>query len=1273
MDWAIANAGSNTIWVYLGNGDGTWQLPRIIAVTGLSPVALATGDLNHDGKLDLVVGEADSGTVGVLLGNGDGTFGPELSFTTPGLPESVAVADFNNDGNLDVVVGQFGDASVGQLAFFAGDGTGKLGNPITHYGQIDEALFTTYSLAVADLDGDGLPDIVALDYSVAPIDGSVDLQEQAANARVYLNQGDGTFKMAQQLSFGDTLTQDIPFSIGATALALGDINKDGCVDAVILDTTGTANAFPGLCNGTFDTANAKIFATGVTAGAAALADVNGDGNLDLVATGFLFTDVSPSPSSDGVSVAVLFGDGSGNFGTPSLFRGEPGMFAVAAVDLNGDHFPEILTANQGSDTASIYLNDGHGGFGGPKGGYLGYLANGQMHAIVNAPITNFGFVDANGDGHKDLVALETGTQNPLPIQVTVLPGDGAGNFGAPIRSPILDADYTVSDLALEDFRNTKRPDMLVLGITSGSGSSFFYGLAKNNGDGTYQKPSIVLLPNAFVTQFVVGDFNNDGNLDFLVLGTNLNSSSSAATASLIPFLGDGTGNFAQGQPISFSLPAGTNGPTHAFAGDFNHDGKMDLLVQASGLLNPTDQNALYELLGNGDGTFQPASLLFNNFGYFKVADLNGDGLPDIVELQGVGLSTRNSPLPGKMYQIYLGNSDGTFSIGASYGPFPGAFGTGYLFGSADQPMHVNEPAVADFNGDGIPDLAVFQYVDGESINLYATVEGAVNSSVEILAGNGDGTFTTPNFAPMLGRVVVPQTYGDVNGDNRADLVEMNGYTSSYNILSATTGPSFSVGLVSDPVIGTQGKLRITLANPAAGSVALQLSASDPNISLPGMINISQGANSQDVPFQIGSGFNQSRLFALTAALGAESHIAYGSQAPAGTAAGFSAEVLYTGPPVIVASQSTPDYGLLMASDNGYSTQIQVSCQGLPKGANCLIGTNPVLLPAGQVFTDSLVVTTTSAVPTGMYNFTILLTDGVLSETIPAAFNVGDFGFSITPSSQTVGTTDSTFFTLQVPSIDGYTQGVQITCSGLPAGTFCPFNISVFPATPGNNVFQIVTQNAVPGPYNFTLTGTSGLLEHSASAQLIVSAGNFSGSISPSSATINVGSSQNFTVQLQSIDGFQGEVSVNCVSPPAGVACKFNPAQLNLGSNETASSVLSISVSVKPAFLSPRSLGFFRNGQAELTVSRRSLFLAALCVCFFSLFWHHTRSTVKRKFDVFPIVLFALLLTLGASSCGSAGGGGGANGGTTPITVQVIVQGIAGSATVNLGTVNVTVP
>ncbi len=209
--------------------------------------------MNGDGKLDLVVAEADSLAVAVLLGNGDGTFGPELTFTTPSIPISLAVADFNGDGKLDVVVGLLGTVNTGQLAFLPGDGTGKLGMPVIHYGQVNGAVFLTFAISAADLNGDGLPDIVALDFTIDFEGLFLTDQFGSAGARAYVNQGNGIFKMTQQFFHDQTLDQSPPLGLAVTAAALEDVNGDGCVDAVTLDSLGTATFFPGVCDGNFDT------------------------------------------------------------------------------------------------------------------------------------------------------------------------------------------------------------------------------------------------------------------------------------------------------------------------------------------------------------------------------------------------------------------------------------------------------------------------------------------------------------------------------------------------------------------------------------------------------------------------------------------------------------------------------------------------------------------------------------------------------------------------------------------------------------------------------------------------------------------------------------------------------------------------------------------------------------------------------------------------------------------------------------------------------------
>jgi hypothetical protein len=225
-----------------------------------------------------------------------------------------------------------------------------------------------------------------------------------------------------------------------------------------------------------------------------------------------------------------------------------------------------------------------------------------------------------------------------------------------------------------------------------------------------------------------GDFNGDGNVD-LAVATDVNNSSVSI------LMGNGDGTFKA--PVSYAT--GENVYWVA-VGDFNGDGIPDLVVSGSSLT--AEYWGLAVLIGNGDGTFQTPTTYYYESGYMPltvaVADFNGDGIADLVSLNQ---STAGTGFV--LATVYLGNGDGTFRS-ALVRTTSGPVGSGYSLG------------VGDFNGDGIPDIAMLGY-----------------STLDIFIGNGDGTFKT-GLSSNITSAAYPFVVADLNGDGKTDLAFSTG-------------------------------------------------------------------------------------------------------------------------------------------------------------------------------------------------------------------------------------------------------------------------------------------------------------------------------------------------------------------------------------------------------------------------------------------------------------------------------------------------------------------
>jgi hypothetical protein len=202
-DIVTTNSTANTVSVLLGDGDGTFRARTDFATSG-HPTSIDLGDVNGDGSVDLVTANTTPNTVSVLMGNGDGSFQPKVDYGTGSLPYTVIVEDVDRDGTLDVETVNYG-ASTASILLNNGDGTFRT--------KVDYATGSgPYALDVADLNHDGAADLVTSNHN-------------ANSVSILFGNGDGTFTAKT-----DRATGDGPFWVG-----LGDFDADGYGDLVSTD------------------------------------------------------------------------------------------------------------------------------------------------------------------------------------------------------------------------------------------------------------------------------------------------------------------------------------------------------------------------------------------------------------------------------------------------------------------------------------------------------------------------------------------------------------------------------------------------------------------------------------------------------------------------------------------------------------------------------------------------------------------------------------------------------------------------------------------------------------------------------------------------------------------------------------------------------------------------------------------------------------------------------------------------------------------------------
>ena len=342
----------------------------IVIAVGNTPSSVEIADLNADGKADIVVADADDNAVTVLLGDGKGKFAEAKGspFAAGNSPNDICVADLNGDGKPDLAIANH---EAKYITVLLGDGQGGF---TPAHGSPVPVLSTphTHGVAVGDFNADGKLDIVT---------------DSWAENRVTVVFGDG---------HGAFSSPGVQFGVGKRPyerLRVADINGDGHPDIITTNLDGdNITVLLGDGKGAFTKAPGSPFPAGKTPFGVAIADLNGDGKLDLAVVNF--SGHPERAENDGVT--ILLGDGKGGFkimaGSPFTTGHSP--VSVGIGDVNGDGVPDIVTADLASNSVTVLV------------GGKGTFTRAATIVVGNKP-SGIAVADLNGDGKADIVVTNS--------------------------------------------------------------------------------------------------------------------------------------------------------------------------------------------------------------------------------------------------------------------------------------------------------------------------------------------------------------------------------------------------------------------------------------------------------------------------------------------------------------------------------------------------------------------------------------------------------------------------------------------------------------------------------------------------------------------------------------------------------------------------------------------------------------------------------------------------------------------------------------------------